>query len=269
MEGVKAWTFRLGSIPAGTTSKELKKLFYSEDRDSIQIKSLVPAADNHDRNGEQTATVLFQPREGIDQPRLLNHDITVDKHFYGLTPLYQPQGPIAADVIAITGLAGHAFGSWAHSRSEMWLRDYLPKDVPNLQANKASSIFADYSTNFINRLKEMRISAKCGDRPIVFIGHSLGCLIIKKALIDFNGSNRLGVHLPVRSIIFFGAPHKGLETKKLELLVQSQPSENLTKELRPGSTTLSGLNENFCHVSEDIPILSCYEKVKTKTPVKV
>ena len=113
-------------------------------------------------------------------------------------------------IIAVTGLAAHAFGSWAHSARNMWLRDYLPRDIKNarvmvygypshLQGNMSRSILSDYSTNLIHRLLTMRESAKvslsnnwmsdknlclkslqCQDRPIVFIGHSLGCLIIKK-----------------------------------------------------------------------------------------
>lgn len=33
-------------------------------------------------------------------------------------------------IIAVTGLAGHAFGSWRSRGSpRMWLRDLLPKDI--------------------------------------------------------------------------------------------------------------------------------------------
>lgn len=59
----------------------------------------------------------------------------------------------------------------------MWLRDDLPKEISNvriitygynseLQANKARSIFADHSTRFISRLKEMRRSARVST-PII------------------------------------------------------------------------------------------------------
>ena len=74
-------------------------------------------------------------------------------------------------IIAVTGLAAHAFGSWAHSARKMWLRDYLPRDIKNarvmvygypsqLQGNLSRSILADYSTNLIHRLSTMRESAK-------------------------------------------------------------------------------------------------------------
>lgn len=74
-------------------------------------------------------------------------------------------------IIAVTGLAAHAFGSWAHSAQNMWLRDYLPRDISNarvliygypsqLHGNTSRSILSDYSTNMIHRLLTMREMAK-------------------------------------------------------------------------------------------------------------
>jgi hypothetical protein len=35
-------------------------------------------------------------------------------------------------IIAVTGLAGHAFGSWkSKNRPDMWLRDFLLESIPN------------------------------------------------------------------------------------------------------------------------------------------
>jgi hypothetical protein len=37
-------------------------------------------------------------------------------------------------VIAVTGLAGHAFGSWRNREThQMWLKDFLPYDVKNMR----------------------------------------------------------------------------------------------------------------------------------------
>ena len=74
-------------------------------------------------------------------------------------------------IIAVTGLAAHAFGSWAHSARNMWLRDYLPRDISNarvliygypsqLHGNNSRSILSDHSTNMIHRLLNMREMAK-------------------------------------------------------------------------------------------------------------
>ena len=37
-------------------------------------------------------------------------------------------------MIAVPGLASHALGSWkSPTSSDVWLRDYLPRDLPNLR----------------------------------------------------------------------------------------------------------------------------------------
>ena len=62
------------------------------------------------------------------------HDIVFDQSFHGLTQLYNPtvdSTEITADVVAITGLDGHAYGSWSGGNPKrMWLRDFLSKDLP-------------------------------------------------------------------------------------------------------------------------------------------
>lgn len=72
-------------------------------------------------------------------------------------------------IVAVTGLAGHAFGSWAHSAQRMWLRDYLPWDIQNRAriliygyesqlhgANTATSIISDYGNSFTQGLMDLR-----------------------------------------------------------------------------------------------------------------
>jgi hypothetical protein len=46
-------------------------------------------------------------------------------------------------IIAIPGLGGHALGSWKSPEGyEVWLRDFLPKDVKNVR-----TIIYGYDTN--------------------------------------------------------------------------------------------------------------------------
>ena len=70
-----------------------------------------------------------------------------------------------SSIIAVTGLAGHAFGSWAHSPKEMWLRDDLPSALPNVRiitygypssllGSTSYSSFDGHAGNFTVRLRE-------------------------------------------------------------------------------------------------------------------
>lgn len=73
----------------------------------------------------------------------------------------------------------------------------------------------------------------------------------------------------MRSIIFLGAPHKGLNTSALETLVLSKPTEDMVKELKAESPTLTELSDKFRFVAENIDIVTCYEMKKTRTAMKV
>jgi hypothetical protein len=110
----------------------------------------------------------------------------------------------------VTGLAGHAFGSWRSRETRfMWLKDFLPNDVKNIRimtygydsrivgSEQSGARMSDYRRNFIEQLETSRTSAKvCKDlfvrgskffadttdlyqnRPIIFLGHSLGGILI-------------------------------------------------------------------------------------------
>ena len=75
-------------------------------------------------------------------------------------------------VVAVTGLAGHAFGSWrSRETHKMWLKDLLPRDVKgirimsygyntNLVGDTIDDVFLDYRRHFIHMLVNSRSSAK-------------------------------------------------------------------------------------------------------------
>ena len=182
----KVWVYRREGIPVGTSKESLRQSFPLDIRNQIRVTSLSPGINLNQPT--LTATFSFNARPGGE---LLHSE---DKDFYGFTPLYTPEGDIEVDIIALTGLAGHAFGSWAAS-PHMWLRDFLPEDLPrarivlygydsNLAGSQSKNILADLSNNFVVKLHTMRSLSRSEFRPIILIGHSLGCLIIKDALIE-------------------------------------------------------------------------------------
>jgi hypothetical protein len=77
-------------------------------------------------------------------------------------------------VIAITGLDGHAYGSWRGKGNlgRMWLRDFLSKDLPHCRTmiygynSKLSShgidTIMDYGRGLIEELKKIRNTEEVG-----------------------------------------------------------------------------------------------------------
>ncbi|KAI9685844.1 MAG: hypothetical protein M1822_004122 [Bathelium mastoideum] len=279
----RPWTFRIQHIPSGTSADQLCEYFVPEDRPGIEVRSLCPSVDP--QSGTLTATISFNVSKGNwpRQPQLLDpdaSDIDIDEDFYGLTPLNDPPEPIVADVIAVTGLGGHAFGSWACSPRHMWLRDFLAKDLPNLRIliygynsrlknAAARSIIGDHVRMFKQRLLTLPESAHTQHRPIIFIGHSLGCLLIKKVLTEITSSTTASHIADVPFTVFLAAPHRGLDTLSLQtVLGLDDLSKDIVDELGESSPTLSDLNESFARIAHQLSILSCYELQPTKTLIK-
>ncbi|KAF8534445.1 hypothetical protein BDD12DRAFT_895913 [Trichophaea hybrida] len=212
--------------------------------------------------------------------------LQIDSDFYNLTPLNVPIGEVVADVIAVTGLAGHAYGSWRSGKSDqMWLRDLLPQDIQNIRImsygydsrltgqGKAENRLLDYQRFFIQDIENARGSVK-KTRPIIFIGHSLGGILILQALIECK-RNRTHTHIldAMHSIIFFGTPHQGMRTYDLEEMVDAESGGydtsrgNLLKQLREGSEFLENQKDDLSYIWEECKpkILSFYELAPTST----
>ncbi|KAF8420896.1 hypothetical protein EV426DRAFT_552065, partial [Tirmania nivea] len=112
-----------------------------------------------------------------------------------LNPETASWGDATVDIIAVHGFNGHRETSWQQTniingKSTMWLKDLLPYDlVPGAQvysfgydltpATKGTSgaldhgVFSEKSIHFFSRLQHK-------ERPIVFICHDLGGVVVKE-----------------------------------------------------------------------------------------
>lgn len=76
-------------------------------------------------------------------------------------------------VIAVPGLGSHAIGSWkSPSDNDLWLRDYLPDDVPNIRillyghntsllGNESKDSIEDLGIRFLESIKAFRADNVC------------------------------------------------------------------------------------------------------------
>ena len=78
---------------------------------------------------------------------------------------------VLCSIIAVTGLGGHAYGSWRNRESNnMWLHDFLPNRFKNVRIMtygydskltgepKTENRLLDYKRHFINMIKNARNS---------------------------------------------------------------------------------------------------------------
>ncbi|KAF8540115.1 hypothetical protein BDD12DRAFT_777518, partial [Trichophaea hybrida] len=234
-----------------------------------------------------TCTEYFQHLQPNDFKYVAIEDdhLVIDSHFYELTPLNSPEGSVIADVVAVTGLAGHAFGSWrSRETHQMWLKDFLPKDIKNIRVmtygydsslvglGRSDMRLVDYRRNFIQQLENSRSTAK--SRPIIFLGHSLGGILILQALVE---SNRNPHHKPIldstHGIFFFGTPQQGLRTDELEMVDVDSGGQrsSLIMQLKDGSEFLENQKEDLIHIWDKFKpkVVSFYETVKTPSVRKL
>ncbi|KAN0070951.1 Alpha/Beta hydrolase fold [Elaphomyces granulatus] len=208
----------------------------------------------------------------------------------GLHLLYEPKGAtsgFAADVVAVHGLGGDGFNTWTDKASgKLWLKDFLP-DSEYFRNSRIMTFGYDarpwlrpggdpattgrsftFSESLLNAFRSKRILTHTQGRPIIFIGHSLGGIVIKNALVLAQARQSLygDIYESAKSITFFGTPHQGANVaewagylEKISKIVGVSRS-NVLKELETWSPTLLNLSRTF---SEQIPRLlinSFYEK---------
>ncbi|MCJ1383288.1 hypothetical protein MMC17_006401 [Xylographa soralifera] len=202
---------------------------------------------------------------------------TVSKNF--LKVLINPNSA-NFDIIAVHGLNPknteyHAEATWT-SGDKLWLRDFLPQSLPNARillfgynANVAieTSIAGvrEQAINLLNRIASKREDAE--DRPIIFVTHSLGSIVVKRALVEAKLDDTYkSVRAATYGIAFFSTPHQGGDFAKLEDIATSivrgilrKPSNSFLEALTRDSLFSNNLADDFRHSLEDYYVLSFFE----------
>ncbi|KAM7213043.1 hypothetical protein V8F06_011597 [Rhypophila decipiens] len=152
----------------------------------------------------------------------------------GITVLHVPDNRSNAvqpgseiDIVFIHGLTGNSYNTWIHRESGLhWPRDLVKHDIPNARVlswgydadvasfwgHASSNQLGEHARNLLGDLARLRVETASEQRPIIFVVHSLGGLVIQKALTISRA--RAEPHLnsleySTRGIAFMGTPHNG------------------------------------------------------------
>lgn len=197
-------TIRIRNIPVTYTREVVEIIVQKEFRSKPKIHSLALHMREH-----LCATVTFPeeefgfPTEQLPKVILARQsrpdapEIQYDADFLNFTTLYNASSErlqadveyvyilftrlvlmtnVSCSIVAVVGLGTHAFGTFRSSTPgshEMWLRDFLPKDIPNtrillygypstVSGGQSMEKVEDIASTFLNRLTLLRRNTSVG-----------------------------------------------------------------------------------------------------------
>ncbi|KAM3432050.1 hypothetical protein NHJ13734_007048 [Beauveria thailandica] len=123
-------------------------------------------------------------------------------------------------------------------------------------------------TDFAKSLLLDLLTAKLSDAPIIFVSHSMGGLVVKKAYMMAARDStytEVGNSISRGAIIFLGTPHRGSENaaKLHAILSATIGSKQFVEELKRESMSISAINEDFRHYAKNVCLWSLYENRPT------
>ncbi|KAL7271104.1 hypothetical protein RUND412_006160, partial [Rhizina undulata] len=302
--------FRIKDVPAIFTVEDLKGILrgkLSEDENQVEVNiNFVPSCYCDQRDIKWALVDFgFQPipaflKDVADDKtesqkvylQMGDSTLIIDVNFYGFTQLYELKGTeIAADIVAVTGLGGHAYGSWrGRQTKKMWLRDFLAQDLPNCRTmiygynsnlnSRGLHTIKDYKVEFLKEIAKIRKSEEEIKRPLIFIGHSFGGIIIVQSLVE--AATRKGeidalvgnsyLVAATCAVIFFGTPHRGISMddvrKRLADYDVHNPRIGLLDEIEHNAPGLEPELKEFMKLAEGFKVLSFYERLQTAEVTK-
>ncbi|KAK6812959.1 hypothetical protein RU639_010810 [Aspergillus parasiticus] len=197
----------------------------------------------------------------------------------GLNLLHAPLQTLI-ELVFVHGLGGGSRKTWSKSNSisHYWPQVWLPKD-PAFQHVRVHSFgynsdWTKGKDNCLNihhfaksLLGELSTSPSLSntDTPIVFIGHSMGGLVIKKAYILAKQDVLYDMLVKrVHTMYFFATPHRGSDLARLleHMLQITYSSRAYVSDLKRGSEALQSINDEFRKYSDKIEFWSFYETKK-------
>ncbi|KAF7946176.1 hypothetical protein EAE96_009179 [Botrytis aclada] len=251
-------TIRIKNIPVTYTREVVEIIVQKEFGSKPKIQSLALHTKEY-----LCATVTFPEEEygfpteqlpkviSARQSRPDAPQIQYDADFLNLTTLYNASSErmqADVDIVAVVGLGTHAFGTFRSTTPgshEMWLRDFLPKDIPNsrillygypstVSGGQSMEKVEDIASTFLNRLTLLRRNTSTRNHPIIFIGQSLGGLIVQESLLraaDSRDTYEREIFDFWHGLVGFGIPIAGLNNPSLIEAVKSQPNKVLIGQL--------------------------------------
>ncbi|KAL2817671.1 hypothetical protein BDW59DRAFT_152466 [Aspergillus cavernicola] len=204
-----------------------------------------------------------------------------------LEEVYTPSESPLIDFVFVHGLNprarnDHPFHTWTHENGTFWPRDYLPRDIPQTRVfvygynstvtdarTMSTASIKDHANTLLNLLDMERNEQMAARAPkIIFVGHSLGGLVIKQALLNAHEDRKYtAIRTDTRGLVFFGTPHRGgrgVELGKIaanvaKFVSKGHAKNDLLQCLEGNSLFTRQMSARFSQQLEDYQVISFVE----------
>ncbi|KAA8566699.1 hypothetical protein EYC84_009232 [Monilinia fructicola] len=221
---------------------------------------------------------------------------------YEVTEVYaHPEAE--ADIVLVHGLNGHPQHTWTAKNGVFWPTTLLPVTFSSKDPTKSAKVrilvygynadvvafgeksashdrIHEHAQSLVSSLALERKSEEAEENPIIWVAHSLGGILVKRALEishDYQGKSNdeiRSIAVSTFGIIFLGTPHTGADPAKWGLIFQGMVSalmpkkaldseSILIKTLTTNNETLANINLHFLDIYQRFKICMVHESLKS------
>ena len=198
-----------------------------------------------------------------------------------------------ASIVAVHGLDENMTEAWTDPMTRtLWLRDLLPEslnaarvltfgynaDSKSFYGHRSADRIQQHAQTLVADLQADRALENCLQRPIIFICHGLGGILVKKALAY--SSTRTSQHIEhlysifasTYAILFFGTPHQGTDKENWRAIAHVESPRHLAQlrldtqlliATEKGSETLQSITEHFASLMKQFHIFFFWEELES------
>ena len=172
----------------------------------------------------------------------------------------------------------HAWDTWrepAGTQGRLWLHEDLPRHIPEsrifLYQYNATAVYGGDRGTFVDKANELLEAIRIERdevqfRPIIFLCHSMGGLLVKQALVNAHNNPRYTtIKTATSGLAFFATPHDGgdrllvnlgMLASRIATTIGFQQGDNVVEVLKDGGMFVEIMRESFSHQLCEYDIVS-------------
>ncbi|KAI0904413.1 hypothetical protein F4823DRAFT_214058 [Ustulina deusta] len=197
-----------------------------------------------------------------------------------------PTPDVAVDLVFVHGLHEPGRTAWIDQVSGvLWMRDLFPHDKYKarllLYEYDADILMApggpningvfDEAVSLVNHLIATRELNRAEQRPIIFVCHEFGGLLVKRALAyshsrkDFRVEHIRSIYRSTIAVLFMATPHQGFRKDAILYANRSRYPEpsNFMLSLLEGSEALQEITDHFAPIMKHFFVYNFWEQLRT------